>query len=93
MNADDAFEVHLIIEELQGQLYAWDKFTNQFRGQGKTIADLFERLQEDIDEGCTVVFRISKEEGGQILYQRSLTEDGKDARLRGVQLIEGEDHG
>jgi hypothetical protein len=71
----EPIELHLVVEEHQNWLYAWDKFTNEFKGQGATVFNLFERLQEDVVEGSTVIFRIAKEDGGRIIHQRSLTEE------------------
>ncbi len=68
------FELHMIVEELQGQLYAWNKRTNEFLGQGATVEKLFTRLQDAVPNNSTVVFRIAREEGGKILYERGLTE-------------------
>lgn len=83
MNAP--YEQHMIIEEIQGHLYAWDKYSNEFLGQGATVEKLFERLQDDVPGGSTVVFRIAKEDGGQILYKRSLTEQNDGAIIDGEE--------
>ena len=68
------FELHMIVEELQGHLYAWNKRTNEFLGQGSTVEKLFDRLYDDVPVGSTVVFRVAPEDGGQIIRRRGLTE-------------------
>ena len=75
------FELHMIVEELQGQLYAWNKRTNEFLGQGATVEKLFDRLYDEVPVGSTVVFRIAPEDGGKIIKQRNLTESIEGAIL------------
>ena len=63
--------VHLNIEEIQGNLYAWNVETNEFLGQGATQTELFERLA-DRAQGNTM-YRIAKDHGGQMLRDKGLT--------------------
>ena len=63
-------KVHITIEEHQGWLYAWRKKDGSFMGQGADIEELFERLREDVPENEAVMFKISVEEGGEILAER-----------------------
>ena len=62
--------VNVYIEEHQGNLYAWRKRDHKFLGQGADIDALFERLHEDVPENEAVMFKISVEEGGEILAER-----------------------
>lgn len=76
----DADEVYLRIEEHQGWLYAWNDATDEFMTQGATVVELFDRLYEVAERISNnhVVFRIKKDEGGEILRNRSLTERSDD---------------
>jgi hypothetical protein len=63
-------QVHITIEEHQGWLYAWRKKDGSFMGQGADIEGLFERLREDVPENKAVMFKISVDEGGDLLADR-----------------------
>lgn len=52
-------QVHLVIEKHQGHLYAWDRDTNKFLGQGPNKEALFERLAEQAKK--SVAFHVAKE--------------------------------
>jgi hypothetical protein len=70
MQATNMKQVHITIEEHQGWLYAWRKKDGHFLGQGADVDELFERLQEDVPENKAVMFKISVEEGGDLLAKR-----------------------
>lgn len=72
----EADTIFLTIEEHDDWLYAWDRDNNRFLAQGSTIKDLFERLYELAHtlSDSHVMFRIEKQDGGEILKRRSLTE-------------------
>jgi hypothetical protein len=74
--------VPLSIEEHQGWLYAWDAENNKFLAQGQTVNQLFERLYE-LAMGWSgeqsVAFKIIKDQGGDIVKQRLLTEQTEGA--------------
>jgi hypothetical protein len=63
-------QVHITIEEHQGWLYAWRKKDGSFMGQGADVEELFERLKEDVPENKAVMFKISVDEGGDLLADR-----------------------
>ncbi len=69
--------VFLKIEEHQDWLYAWDSESNEFLAQGATVNDLFERLYERAMKQPgerSVVYRMRREDGGDVVKQRLLTE-------------------
>ena len=63
--------VYLTIEEIQGNLYAWDAETNEFLGQGATRDALFERLSEQA--AGNTMYRIKRDQGGDLLTGNGLT--------------------
>lgn len=67
---DNIKKVHITIEEHQGWLYAWRKKDGKFMGQGPDMEALFERLQEDVPDGEAVMFKISVEDGADLLAER-----------------------
>lgn len=83
--------INLKIEEHQDWLYAWNRDTNDFLTQGSTVEELFDRLYEVADRLTenTVVFRCSREDGGDIIRRRSLTTESDDAIIN----VEEDDHG
>lgn len=74
MTEKDIKQVHIYIEEHQGSLYAWRKKDHRFMGQGETVEKLFERMQEDVPDNQTVMFKVSIEDGGEILQKRAKLE-------------------
>ena len=71
MTEKDIKQVHIYVEEHQGSLYAWRKKDHHFLGQGETVAKLFERMQDDVPDGRTVVFKVALDDGGEILQKRA----------------------
>lgn len=53
----DSSIVEVKLEQHQGQIYAFRKDNDQFLGQGTDRDTLINRLQQQFDEGTTVVIR------------------------------------
>lgn len=66
--------VYIYVEEIQGNLYAWEEETDQFLGQGSTVEALFERLKADLADGMVHVFKVAADRGGKLLTQRGIQE-------------------
>jgi len=70
MQEDKIKTVNIYVEEHQGSLYAWRKRDHKFMGQGVDLEALFQRLYDEVPENEAVMFKISVEEGGEILAEK-----------------------
>lgn len=66
--------VYIYVEDIQGNLYAWEEDTDRFLGQGDTVEALFTRLKADLADGMVHVFKVSADRGGKLLTERGVQE-------------------
>lgn len=53
--------LHIYVEDIQGQLYAWEEETHVFLGQGATKQALFDRICDQLKLEGRAVFMVRLE--------------------------------